>query len=175
MPDDPGRSCVFLIRHAEPELRGVLLGRTDPPLSPAGRAQARHLKPMAAAVVYTSPLRRCQETAAALGRPVIVRPELAEIDFGSWDGLPWAEVERRWPDEARQKLERWREVTPPGGESWDAFRHRVLAGWQDICNGPLPAAIISHQAVLAVLREALRGEDALACRHHYCEVLPIAV
>jgi alpha-ribazole phosphatase len=49
--------------------------------------------------VQVSPLRRCQQLATALQR---VRPDLAwdteprlrEMDFGDWEGLPWADIPR---------------------------------------------------------------------------------
>ena len=55
---------IYLIRHAQPTLPGVFLGRTDSPLSAAGHAEAgrdlSHLRPSA---VYSSPLSRAVESA----------------------------------------------------------------------------------------------------------------
>ena len=56
---------LFLVRHAEPEVTGVLLGRSDPPLSEGGRAAAAELR-LSVEIVYSSPLRRALETAEAL-------------------------------------------------------------------------------------------------------------
>ena len=54
-----------------------------------------------------------------------VDEDLAECDFGDWDGHTFAEVRDRWPAE----LATWLgsvEVAPPGGESFAACRSRVL-------------------------------------------------
>ena len=45
--------------------------------------------------------------------------DLAETDFGSWEGLTFAEVMARWPDE----MAAWMadaDAAPPGGESFAA-------------------------------------------------------
>ena len=54
---------LYLVRHAEPTLAGRFIGRTDPPLSEAGRAQAASLATLRVDHVFVSPLRRAQETA----------------------------------------------------------------------------------------------------------------
>lgn len=112
---------LFLIRHGEPELKGTLLGRRDPGLSAEGRiAAGAAMAGIDAAVAYVSPLRRARETAAFLppGIRRIITGGLIEIGLGEWEGLEWREVEARWPDVARRKLERWFDVPAPGGETW---------------------------------------------------------
>lgn len=164
-------SKLYVVRHAEPEVAGVLLGRTDPPLSVAGRTNAAaQLAELDVRIVYSSPLRRCRETAGAIGAPLVVLDNLAEIGLGEWDGLSWSEVERRYPELARVKVEDWFRVTPPGGEPWDAFAARVREALGVILAGPLPAAVVGHLAANAVLAESLWGEDAYGFRQAYCEV-----
>ncbi len=136
------------MRHAEPELTGVLLGATDPPLSECGRAQCAALRQFTGLPTYSSPLRRAMETARAIGEPVVL-PELAEIDFGDWDGLLWREIEARYPAEAAAKLEDWLGVTPPRGESWPVFRQRVLAVLPRLLQREL--VVVAHSGVNAVL------------------------
>ncbi len=113
---------LYLVRHAEPTLTGVLLGQCDPPAKPC-KLELPEGK------VYTSALRRARETAEG-----IVIPELNEISYGEWDGLTWTEIEQRWPDLSRQKLKNWTAITPPGGELWQAFKSRVQAAYQRITN-----------------------------------------
>ncbi len=164
-------SKLYVVRHAEPEVTGVLLGRTDPPLSAAGRCDAAsRLGQLDVRIVYSSPLRRCRETAGAIGAPLVVLDNLAEIALGEWDGLSWSEVEQRYPELARAKADDWFRVTPPGGEPWDAFAARVRDALGVILAGPLPAAVAGHLAANAVLAESLAGEDPYAFRQDYCEV-----
>jgi len=60
---------IYVCRHgrAEANASGLLLGRADPPLDAVGRQQAEAIAAVlpAEAAVYSSPLRRCRETAAA--------------------------------------------------------------------------------------------------------------
>src|ERR1700676_5569823 len=110
---------LFLVRHSEPSLTGVLLGQSDPPLSDAGRVQAATLlEEVSLAIVYTSPLRRARETAGLLARgaPIVVVDDFREITYGVWDGLTWADIEAADPDLAVNKLRDWRRFTPEGGE-----------------------------------------------------------
>lgn len=87
---------LFLVRHALTPVTGQkLIGRLPGfSLSEHGRKQAeatgRRLSDAPLKAVYSSPLERCTETATAIAAhhklPVQVREDLAEIDYGSWQG-----------------------------------------------------------------------------------------
>jgi len=113
------------------------LGGDDPALSEEGRDQVRAtgewLAPMAGQVgtVVASPVRRTAESAAILGdllgAEVVTEAGFAEMEFGHWDGLTFAEVGERH----REELDAWlgsMEVAPRGGESFVTVQERVLAG-----------------------------------------------
>ncbi len=164
---------VYLIRHEEPEMRGRFIGRTDPPLTIQGReAAAVKLCAVNVAAVYVSPLRRARQTAEAIAcaTPHIVLPQLAEIDFGEWEGLTWSEVEDRWPGASVRKIEDWLGVAPPGGESWAAFQARLEAPLAQVLAGPMPAAIVAHMVVNAALAQRLTGADPKSFRQEYGEI-----
>ncbi len=81
--------------------------------------------------MVASPVRRTRETAEivadALGLPVEVEPGFAEMEFGDWDGLTFAEVAEQDPE----GLDAWLgslDVPPPGGESFREVERRVLGG-----------------------------------------------
>jgi probable phosphoglycerate mutase len=112
------------------------LGGADPGLTEEGRAQVRAtadwLSPLAddIDVVVTSPVRRTRESAeilgARLGRPLSVEEGLAEMEFGTWDGLTFAEIRERYPDD----LDGWLgslDFAPGGGESFRMVETRVSA------------------------------------------------
>lgn len=108
-------------------------GGSDPGLIDEGVGQAQRAAAYLARhggvdAIVTSPLRRTRETADVvaqeLGLDVGVEPDVAEAGFGEWDGLTFAEVKERWPDE----LDRWLSstaVAPKGGEAFDAVYERV--------------------------------------------------
>ncbi len=145
---------LYVIRHCEPALTGVLLGQCDPPLSASGRAHAATLLDgIRLEAIYSSPLRRALETAQAIARaaPVTIVDDLREITYGEWDGLTWAEIEASAPDLAFRKLHDWQGVISPGGETWASFAARVARAFEKIRNGPRPAAMVAHAAVNQVL------------------------
>jgi broad specificity phosphatase PhoE len=163
---------LLLVRHGEPELTGVLLGRLDPPLSEAGARDAHQsLAGLQVSIVYSSPLRRALETAQMIdcGAPIQVLEELAEIGLGEWDGLRWRDVERRDPELARRKLENWFTVSPPGGEPWPAFERRVARALDRIRQGPFPAAVVAHIAVNAQIACFVAGLDPASFKQEYCQ------
>jgi broad specificity phosphatase PhoE len=165
---------LFLVRHAEPLLSGVMLGRTDSPLSDAGRLEARaRLAALPCAVVYSSPLLRARETAAVIPAPLVLLDDLAEIAYGEWEGLSWNEIERRWPDLARRKREDWFAVTPPGGESWDQVAIRAARALRRIREGPFPAAAVAHFGFNSEFLRQAAGRDPVTFSQSYCEVVSV--
>ena len=123
---------IYLIRHGQ--TRGNLerryMGVTDQPLCPQGRAALADWRGPEAEAVYVSPLLRCRETAALLypGAAQTVVPGLRETDFGAFEGRTYEELQdspayRAWLDSAGQ-------AAPPGGESKEQVRRRVLAAFQ---------------------------------------------
>jgi len=113
------------------------LASSNPPLNEEGLAQARAtaewLAPMADTfdALVSSPVRRTRETAEVLGRHFGLEIEtedgIAEMEFGSWDGMSFTDVHEQFPDE----LSSWLgdlDAAPHGGESMRTVEKRVLAG-----------------------------------------------
>ncbi|MEV6134277.1 bifunctional RNase H/acid phosphatase [Streptomyces violaceusniger] len=136
---DLGTPATFvLLRHGEtpltPEKRFSGSGGTDPGLSDVGRHQAERVAAALAArgtiqAIVTSPLRRCRETADAvarrLGLDVRVEEGLRETDFGAWEGLTFAEVKERHPDDLEAWLASTKVAPTGGGESFATVTRRV--------------------------------------------------
>lgn len=137
-PDLGVPTTLLLARHGETALTAQKRfsgTRTDPELTAVGRDQAQRLASAVTELgpvhgVLASPLRRAGETAQIiadrLGLPVRTDRRLIECDFGDWDGLAWAEIERTWPAELAGWLKSTA-VAPPDGESFDAVAARVRA------------------------------------------------
>ncbi|HTS75185.1 MAG TPA: histidine phosphatase family protein [Bryobacteraceae bacterium] len=141
---------LFLVRHAEPAITGVMLGALDPELSDAGRAHAATLLiNVRLALVYSSPQRRAVETARiiARGARIEIVDDLREISHGDWNGLAWAQIEARDPELAARKLRDWRGITAPNGEPYEDFASRVARAFERIRRGPRPSAIVAHAGV----------------------------
>jgi ribonuclease H / adenosylcobalamin/alpha-ribazole phosphatase len=170
---------LILLRHGETELTAQrrYSGRGDVPLTQRGTAQARAAARRVAglgadiAAVVSSPLSRCVETARAVvaaagDGPVRVDPDLIECDFGSWEGLTFAEVREGWPAE----LDAWlgsTEISPPGGETFAAVAARV-ARVVDRLGTEHPGraiVVVSHVTpIKLILRDALAAGPAFLHR-----------
>jgi broad specificity phosphatase PhoE len=94
---------VVLVRHGETEWSrdGRHTGRTDVPLTERGEEQARAvgeaLRERSFALVLSSPLRRALETARLAGFSPEVRAELAEWDYGAYEGRTTPEIRAERP------------------------------------------------------------------------------
>ncbi|MFD6229815.1 bifunctional RNase H/acid phosphatase [Streptomyces sp. NPDC060232] len=139
-PDMGAPATFVLLRHGEtaltPQKRFSGSGGSDPELSPAGRRQAAAVAEALAArgtvqTVVSSPLLRCRETAQAvadrLGLAVTVEQGLREVDFGAWEGLTFAEVRERFPDDLQAWLDSPKAAPTGGGESFAAATRRISA------------------------------------------------
>ncbi|MDT4986902.1 MAG: ribonuclease / adenosylcobalamin/alpha-ribazole phosphatase [Micromonosporaceae bacterium] len=174
---------LVLVRHGETghTVRRLYSGRGDPPLTPRGLAQARaavarlaSFGPLAA--VIASPLSRCAATAAVIaeatgGLTVQTDADLVECDFGSWEGLTFAEVSRRWPERMRAWLAS-PAVAPPGGESFDLVAVRVgraVARIRAAYDGGRVVVVTHVSPIKLMLREALDGGPAFL---HRCYLDP---
>lgn len=126
------------------------------PLSEAGREEVRELAGRLARgrldAIHTSPVRRARETAVALATAQGLVPDLApsldEVDFGAWEGRPFAELEN---DPLWHRWNSARDVTcPPGGEPMAAVQARVLAHLRRVAREAAGrvVAMVSHADVI---------------------------
>ena len=138
---------LYLVRHGETEAnrKGLALGQADIPLNEHGLWQAGRLAVALAAepfaAIYTSPLKRAQDTAAAIAEPhglsPLIEPGLIEMDIGELDGLTFAEVRERFPG----LLEKW---ATPEGQATTLFGGESLAGVQERAWRALEAMASRH-------------------------------
>ena len=106
---------IVLVRHGETRWSrdGRHTGLTDLPLTADGEAQARSLRPHLAdrpfALALTSPLRRAARTAELAGLEATVDPDLVEWDYGAYEGVTTADIQRERPGWSL-----WDDGVPPG-------------------------------------------------------------
>ena len=143
---------VILVRHTRPAVpAGVCYGMTDLDLAPSFDDEA-------AAVVATlprtdrlvsSPLKRCRRLAerigAARGLVPVFDERLRELDFGTWEGVPWDSI-------PRTELDAWAadffHARPHGGESVQMLRERVGAAIADYRRSGASHVVITHAGVI---------------------------
>ncbi|MFJ2767226.1 histidine phosphatase family protein [Streptomyces sp. NPDC087300] len=159
-------TTLLLLRHGEtaltPERRLSGSGGSDPALSDIGQRQAEAAAGKLVALgavraVVSSPMRRARQTAAAaarrLGLDVHIDDELREADFGAWEGLTFAEVRERHPEEMAAWLASPAVVPGGTGEPFTSVaqraalaRDRLLERYQG-----QTVAVVSHVGVLRTL------------------------
>jgi broad specificity phosphatase PhoE len=94
---------IWLVRHGETEWSrsGQHTSRTDLPLTSEGERQAENLKRMLTgqsfALVLSSPLKRAVETCRLVGLTPELTDDLREWDYGDYEGLTTAEIQKRVP------------------------------------------------------------------------------
>ena len=144
---------VYLVRHGETEwtVSGKHTGRTDIPLTPAGEQAARliagRLPDLPFAAVWSSPSQRARTTCAlaGFGAQCVIDPDLAEWDYGAYEGIRTKEILAKRP-------------------GWQLFR--------DGCPGGETAADVGARAdtIIAGMR-AIEGNMLVFSSSHFLRVL----
>jgi broad specificity phosphatase PhoE len=142
---------IVLARHGETEwsASGKHTSTSDIPLTDKGRAAARALRDRLAGrefvLVLASPRARARETAALAGFEPEIEPDLAEIDYGSYEGRTTPEIR-----EQRPGWSLWTDGSPGGetiaqaGARVDRVIARALAADGDV-------ALFAHGHILRIL------------------------
>ncbi len=156
---------IHFIRNAltDENLEGRYIGHTDVEIGEEGRAQLGQMKdeliypPVDA--VFTSPLKRCTETAKILypENNAIVIDGFIEYNFGEFENKTAEELEKH------PVFPKWlageKGVEPPFGESNENFEKRVLGTFEKVAEGLMKtgttsAAIVTHGGVIMAILAA---------------------
>ncbi len=171
---------LWLVRHAEVALAaGTCYGALDVPADiEATRTCAQALSQALpqGAQISTSPLQRCEQLAQAL---IGLRPDLAlkidrrlqEMNFGAWEGRPWANI-------ARSEFDAWTDNFPSHavgghGETVRQVMARVAEAFDELAPGP-DAVWITHAGIIRAAQLVAKGvrevsradqwpQDGVAC------------
>ena len=168
---------IFLVRHGETEwsLSGRHTGRSDIPLTAKGEAMARDLAPRLTApsfaAVWSSPSQRAMTTCALAGFAAgrIVKDDLAEWDYGAYEGLTTPQILAERGD--------WRLFRDgcPGGEAAadvGARADRIVAALRSAGGNVL---IFSSAHFLRVLAARWLGLPAQAGAHFVLNTASVSV
>lgn len=152
---------LTLLRHGDTPLSGMLIGRhSDPAPTPAA---AEHLAATLQRLhqrqpitrLAASPLLRCCQPAHAFaqahGLVATLDADLAELDFGHWEGADPHALPEDWASQCQDEA-----GGPPGGESIAAFRQRCGHAWLRHSAGLGNAAdehllLLTHGGVISAL------------------------
>jgi broad specificity phosphatase PhoE len=181
---EAGCRDLLLIRHGTTDMAGTLCGQSDPPLNEQGMKQAEalalRLQGTPVYRLYSSDLQRAVQTAVTLSAvwnvDVIPRKDLREISFGDWEGRRWAEIRQSLP--GTQAMDSTPDFGAPNGETFAAFRHRVLTAFREIIadSRQVCTAVVAHLGVIRIVLSELSSPDALWTpdqKMEYCAVYRI--
>jgi broad specificity phosphatase PhoE len=158
-------SRLLLIRHGATAWNeaGRIQGRSDTPLSPAGRAAvaAWTVPPQAAGARWLcSPLVRARDTAALLhGRAVAEEPRLIETDWGEWEGRSLAGLRAELGAAMAENEARGLDFRPPGGESPRDVQDRLRPLLAELAAEPDPVVAVTHKGVIRAVYALASGWD----------------
>jgi phosphoserine phosphatase len=155
---------IILVRHGHVDWIAPerFRGRAELALSELGRRQAQAAARYIAATsqpdaVYTSPLGRCRDTAAAIAARFRLEPQpmdgLLDIDYGQWQGLTRDEAHARWPDETETWFRAPHLATIPGGETLAALLSRATGALRDTLRRHRDGTVVlvGHDSVNRIL------------------------
>ena len=162
-PSPAPHACyLYLIRHGAtpnnlanpPKVQGQ---HANSELSEEGQAQAeataRWLANHPIRAVYSSPLTRAAQTAAAIAAAHGLQPQaveaVREIDVGRWEGKTWAEVRRDDPEGHRRFLEDPAVHPYAGGENLTQLLARTAPAIESLLKQHLGELIVlvAHNVV----------------------------
>lgn len=167
---------IYLVRHGATQLteEDRFAGSSDIALSEVGLSQvsslAERLKDDTLDAIYTSPLVRTRQTAGILAAPHCLTPIadecLREIDYGRWEGLWRAEVERDFGEEYAIWQEDPFTIAPQGGESGLNVLNRILPFVRRIVetHRHRSVLVVSHKGTNRLLVSSLLGFDMRSYR-----------
>lgn len=154
---------LYLVRHGETVLhKGICIGQTDIPLAEQGIAYiSQKTLPLLLALqleqprIIASPLRRAMQTAEILdnklGVGITQEPALKEINMGKWDGLPFSDIKKHWPEAYEQRGADFVHFRTPMGESFLDVQQRALEVILPMCHTPEPIILVTHAGVIRTL------------------------
>ncbi len=172
-------ATLLLVRHGQIAANTARIwhGSTDSPLTDHGHLEARrtaeHLartRPRARAL-YTSPLLRTRQTAAAiaelLGLDPIVEPGLAEYGIGELEGTSYQALHTEHDFFAR--IAKDRNFAPPGGESANEVMARMTTALARISSAHRgdEVVIVSHGAALGIALGQILKSDPMTWQSYH--------
>lgn len=166
------RTRLWMVRHG-PTHEKAMVGWRDVPADLSDLAAIERLRAALpeAPLRVSSDLSRTMATAAVLpsGDTLPPDPALRELNFGDWDGRTATEISQSDGDYARAFWETPGDLSPPNGESWNAFQSRIDGAIDGLiaAHTGRDLLVVAHFGVItATLRRAasIPAKSALAFR-----------
>ncbi|ARU49088.1 histidine phosphatase family protein [Sulfurospirillum diekertiae] len=159
---------VYLLRHGHIDNGSEkrYLGRTNIPLNRQGKEQAHilhdYFKAIPIDMIFTSPLKRCLQTARILcvDKPITyhIVEAFAEIDMGDWENVEMSYIASHNPELYAQRGGDLEYFTPPNGESFHDMAKRVRDAFDAITHHATGTLlIVAHAGVNRMILSYILG------------------
>lgn len=158
---------LVVLRHGPTDWNeaGRIQGRSDRPLSAAGRALVASWRlpdGLDGWRWFTSPLGRARETAALLGQPdAAIESALIEMHWGGWEGWQLEQLRARDGQTMTDNEARGLDFRPSGGESPRDVQKRLMPWLARLAEAGLPSVAVCHKGVMRALYALASGWDML--------------
>ncbi len=149
---------LYLVRHGEStgNLSRTFCGHTDVELTPNGVIQAQNMAKLFENIdvekIYSSPLKRAHNTAKEISKIKNMEIELNDLlkerNFGDFEGLPWDEIERRYPEEAKKSIDQRVRFEYKNGETFEDVLERVAKFFENYTDNSI---VVAHGALIRII------------------------
>ena len=154
--DQVGEAAKFIADHLRDHEAAKAISYLKDIHDNAG-AEARSTEPPGLSAVYCSDLERAKRSAGIIAAPhrlyPVEMPDLRERHFGIWEGMTFTEIRKRYPAE----FESWAgdpvRYSPPGGETTQGVKDRVVSALERILGDHRGdnIAIVAHGGVNRII------------------------
>ncbi len=163
---------LYIVRHGHSKgnEQNLVTGHFNCELSETGNKQAELLgkyiaENIAVDKFYSSDLVRAVDTlkpaSKALNIPIIGETAFREMRAGIWEGMPFSEVDRLYPNEFQAWTNMENYPSPEGGETWESMLSRATKRIDEIVkeNDNKNIVISTHGGVVRGLQCYFAGTD----------------
>ena len=154
---------IYLIRHTKVDVQaGICYGQLDVNVANTYENERDtvldNLKGIEFDKIYSSPLKRCKILANAIANnkmAIDFDNRLKELDFGSWEGQKWLDIEST--DEAKLWFNDYINLPCPNGEAYVDLLARVKQFIDDLKKENGTVAIVCHAGVIRAFYSIING------------------
>ena len=145
---------IYLVRHTTPDVAsGICYGQTDLALARSFETERKALMAKIPhdndTVVYSSPLQRCFKLAQNFTKNVHIDKRLIEMNFGSWEMVPWDAIPKK---EIDPWMENFVNLSVPDGESYVELAARASEFFEELVQKKQSKCIVvSHSGIIRAL------------------------
>ena len=150
-------TIIALVRHGPTEWNetGIVQGRSDIPLSDAGRALVKTWRPPEEIAEFdwvSSPLKRAVETAHILsGHPEATDERLVEMDWSEWEGMKLPDLRAQLGNLMKAWEAKGLDFRAPGGESPRDVQDRLKPFLAERAAVKKETVVVCHKGVIRAL------------------------